>query len=106
VSAPAGYVADASAVSAVTPASVVVLIFTVVPEIELIVVLAGIPVPVMVMPGTKPEVSEIVMDVAPEAAVAARPAIDAEVKATVVPANVFSDAAKFDADVVDVVPEL
>ena len=84
----------------------VVEILTVVPEIEEIVVPEGIPVPVMVMPGTKPEVSEMVMDVAPEAAEAARPAIDAEVKATVVPANVFSDAAKLDADVEEFVPEL
>ena len=81
-------------------------IFTVVPEIDEIVVGSVIPVPVMVIPGTKPEVSEMVMDVAPDAAVAARPAIDAEVKATVAPANVFSDAAKLDADVEDAVPEL
>jgi hypothetical protein len=88
-----GYVAEAIDVSAAVVAAERV---TVVPEILAIVVLAGIPVPVMAIPGTKPATSaaDMVSVREPEAAVAAAFVKSAEVNATLVPAIEFTAVAK------------
>ena len=64
----------------VTAAVVVVgEMLTVVPEIEVMVVFAGIPVPVIAIPATKPEGSETVKLETPEAAIADLSTCDAAV---------------------------
>ena len=82
--------------SDVTTAVVAAEILTVVPETLTIVVFAGIPVPVMAIPGTKPATSaaDIVSAVAPVAAEAAAFVKSAEVNATLVPAIEFNAVAK------------
>ena len=69
---------------------------TVLPEMLEMVVLLGIPVPVMAIPGIRPATSaaDIVKVVTPDAAVAEAPLKDAEVNATLVPAKEFTAETK------------
>ena len=91
----------AEAIDVTTPV-VAAEIVTVVPEMLTIVVLAGMPVPVMAMPGTKPATSaaDMFSAVAPVAAEAVAFVKSADVNATLVPAMEFNAVAKLVAVVV------